>query len=68
MENFNKKDEMRAMSELLTDMAMNHADKEEIQHVIEYTKDVIDSDRSNVNVKQSAKDHDISNLKEKYQM
>lgn len=63
----NKPDEKEKAANLIADMAINGAKKDELGKAVAYSKDVIDSDKKPVDLKRSAKENDIADLSKKYQ-
>lgn len=63
-----KQMQMGVVSNLITDMTLQKAPKEDIIKAVRHSMVVIDSEKHNLNWKQSAKDHDIEGLRKKYQM
>mgnify|MGYP003588899212 CR=1 FL=1 len=59
--------EMGKISNLITDMTIKNADPDEIARAVRHSMVVIDAEKHGLNYKQSAKDNNISQLKEKYQ-
>ena len=58
---------MGDVSNLITDMTLRGANREELTRAIRHSMVVIDSEKHNLNYKQSAIDNGIRALKEKYQ-
>lgn len=63
----NTQQEMGAISNLITDMTIMGASHAELARAVRHSMVVIDAEKHELNYKQSAKDHQISLLKEKYQ-
>ena len=63
----NMQTEMGMISNLITDMTIQNAPKSEIAAAIRHSMVVIDSEKKNLDHKQSYADNGIKNLKEKYQ-
>jgi hypothetical protein len=59
--------EMGNISNLITDMTIRGADDDEICRAVKHSMVVIDAEKHHLNYKLSAKDNNISELKEKYQ-
>lgn len=59
--------EMGKISNLITDMTILGANPDEIARAVRHSMVVIDAEKHGLNYKQSAKDNNISQLKEKYQ-
>ena len=59
--------EMGKVSNLITDMTIAGADKEELARAVRHSMVVIDAEKHNLNYKQSEKDNGIQQLKDKYQ-
>lgn len=62
-----KQNEMGKVSNLITDMTIKNASHAEIARAVRHSMVVIDSEKHQLNYKQSAKDNGITALKEKYQ-
>ena len=62
-----KQREMGDVSNLITDMTIQNASHAEIARAVRHSMVVIDSEKHNLNYKQSALDNNIRQLKEKYQ-
>lgn len=62
-----KQREMGIASNLITDMTLRGADKEEIIRAVKHSMVVIDAVKHKLDYKQSEKDNGIQELKEKYQ-
>lgn len=62
-----KQDEMGKVSNLITDMSIKGAPTNEIARAVKHSMVVIDSEKHNLDFRQSEKDHGIPSLKEKYQ-
>lgn len=62
-----KQNEMGRVSNLITDMTINGADSNELARAIRHSMVVIDSEKHNLDYRQSEKDNSILSLKEKYQ-
>ena len=62
-----KQQEMGKISNLITDMTIHGANTEELARAIRHSMVVIDSEKHELDFKQSEKDHGILSLKEKYQ-
>jgi transcriptional regulator with XRE-family HTH domain len=58
---------MGDVSNLITDMTVRGASDSEIARAVKHSMVVIDAEKHNLNWRQSAKDNNISQLKEKYQ-
>ncbi len=59
--------EIKKAAELIFDMTLNGATKEEMRRAVLYSRTVIDSHRTMVKaIKQSEKENDITFLREKY--
>lgn len=63
----NTQQEMGNISNLITDMTIKGASHAELARAVRHSMVVIDAEKHELNYKQSAKDHQISLLKEKYQ-
>lgn len=61
------KKEKNVISNLITDMTLKGASQEELDRAIRYSMVVIDSEKNELNYKQSEKDNNIVELKKKYQ-
>lgn len=59
--------EMGRVSNLITDMTLQKADKEDIVKAVRYSMVVIDAEKHNLDYKQAKIDNDIDNLQKKYQ-
>lgn len=59
--------EMGKISNLITDMTIQKASPDEIARAVRHSMVVIDAEKHGLNYKQSAKDNNIAQLKEKYQ-
>lgn len=59
--------EMGKISNLITDMTIKNAPLSEIERAVKHSMVVIDAEKHELNYKQSAIDHGIRELKEKYQ-
>lgn len=59
--------EMGKISNLITDMTIQNAPHSEIARAVKHSMVVIDAEKHELNYKQSFKDNNISQLKEKYQ-
>ena len=62
-----KQQEMGKVSNLITDMTLQGAPSDEIARAVKHSMVVIDSEKHNLDFRQSEKDHGILSLKEKYQ-
>jgi predicted transcriptional regulator len=62
-----KQTEMGKISNLITDMTLQGAKSDELASAIRHSMVVIDSEKHNLDFRQSAVDHRIRSLKEKYQ-
>lgn len=62
-----KQAEMGKISNLITDMTLQGAKSDELARAIRHSMVVIDSEKHNLDYRQSAQDNGIRNLKEKYQ-
>lgn len=62
-----KQQEMGYISNLITDMTIKGASHEELAHAVKHSMVVIDSEKHELNYKQSALDNGIAQLKAKYQ-
>lgn len=58
---------MGDISNLITDMTVMKAEEHELARAVKHSMVVIDAQKHNLNYKQSAKDNNISELKQKYQ-
>ena len=58
---------MGNVSNLITDMTIRRANNDELARAVRHSMVVIDSEKHNLDVKASARDNDIANLKRKYQ-
>lgn len=65
--NYNRDMEMGKVSNLITDMTLKHASKDEMERAIKHSMVVIDALKHNLNYKQSYQDNGIADLKKKYQ-
>lgn len=63
----NKQLKMGDISNLITDMTIKKASYDEIARAVAHSMVVIDAEKHSLNVKQSAVDHGIAELKKKYQ-
>jgi hypothetical protein len=63
----NKQQLMGDVSNLITDMTIKGATSDELARAVRHSMVVIDSEKHNLNYKQSAIDNGIAELKEKYQ-
>lgn len=63
----NTQTEMGVISNLITDMTIRGADRDELARAVRHSMVVIDAEKHELNYKQSAKDNGISALKKKYQ-
>ena len=63
----NRQTEMGKVSNLITDMTLRGATDSEIARAVRHSMVVIDSEKHSLNFKQSEKDHNIRQLKAKYQ-
>lgn len=59
--------EMGKVSNLITDMTIRHASHEELARAVKHSMVVIDSHKHGLDVKRSAEDNNIKELKQKYQ-
>ena len=59
--------EMGKVSNLITDMTLLGAPNDQIARAVKHSMVVIDADKHNLDYKRSAKEHSISELKERYQ-
>ena len=64
---FSKKAEMKRMSDLICDMAVNGATEAELERVILYSAEVINSDKSGIDWRPLYEDYVIYELEDKYQ-
>jgi DNA-binding CsgD family transcriptional regulator len=62
-----KQKQMGDVSNLITDMTIKGATQAELARAVRHSMVVIDAEKHKLNWRQSAKDHDISSLKTKYQ-
>lgn len=62
-----KQNEMGKISNLITDMTLQGASHDEVARAIRHSMVVIDSEKHNLDFRQSEKDNGIASLKEKYQ-
>jgi predicted transcriptional regulator len=62
-----KQTEMGKISNLITDMSLNGAKPEELARAVKHSMVVIDSEKHQLDFRQSEKDHGILALKEEYQ-
>ena len=62
-----KQTEMGKVSNLITDMTIAGADKDELARAVRHSMVVIDAEKHNLNYKQSYIDNGIQQLKDKYQ-
>jgi DNA-binding NarL/FixJ family response regulator len=62
-----KQNEMGKVSNLITDMSLQGASHDEVARAIRHSMVVIDSEKHNLDYRQSHKDNGIAALKEKYQ-
>ncbi len=62
-----KQNEMGSVSNLITDMTLHGADTEKLARAIRHSMVVIDSEKHQLDWRQSEKDHGILALKEEYQ-
>lgn len=62
-----KQTEMGKVSNLITDMTIHGADTDELARAVRHSMVVIDSEKHNLNYKQSYIDNGIAELKKKYQ-
>ena len=67
MKKSEKQKEMGMVSNLITDMTLRGADKEEIIRAVKHSMVVIDAEKHKLDYKQSEKDHGIAELKKRYQ-
>ena len=67
MSEAHKQREMGIVSNLITDMTLKGADDKEIVRAVKHSMVVIDAPKHGLNWKQSEKDNNIKQLKEKYQ-
>jgi hypothetical protein len=63
----NTQQQMGEISNLITDMTLRQASREELERAVKHSMVVIDAEKHRLNHKQSYKDHGIKALKEKYQ-
>jgi predicted DNA-binding protein (UPF0251 family) len=59
--------EMGDISNLITDMTIRQASREQLARAVKHSMVVIDAEKHELNWKQSAKDHGIAALKQEYQ-
>lgn len=64
---FQKQKQMGMVSNLITDMTIQHADTAEIVRAVKYSMVVIDAEKHNLNWRQANKDFNVEELKQKYQ-
>lgn len=62
-----KQNEMGRVSNLITDMTIKGATREELERAVKHSMVVIDAEKHHLDYKQSYKDNRIAELKEKYQ-
>jgi len=62
-----KQMQMGDVSNLITDMTIKGADSNEVARAVKHSMVVIDAEKHTLNYKQSAIDHNIADLKKKYQ-
>lgn len=62
-----KQIEMGKVSNLITDMSIKGATNDELARAVRHSMVVIDAEKHNLNYRQSARDHGITQLREKYQ-
>jgi hypothetical protein len=62
-----KQNEMGKVSNLITDMSLRGASPEDLARAVKHSMVVIDSEKHDLDFRQSEKDHGILGLKEKYQ-
>lgn len=62
-----KQIQMGVISNLITDMSIKGATQSELANAVRHSMVVIDSEKHNLDYKQSARDHRISALRKKYQ-
>lgn len=67
MDDGRKQQEMGKISNLITDMTIGGAKQDELARAVKHSMVVIDAVNHELDYKQSAKDHGIASLKEKYQ-
>jgi hypothetical protein len=67
MTNKRKQPEMGKISNLITDMTIQGAGTEDLARAIRHSMVVIDSEKHDLDIRRSAKDNGILDLKEKYQ-
>lgn len=67
MKSKTKQTQMGIVSNLITDMTVGGADSSEIAKAVRHSMVVIDAEKHHLDYKQSEKDHDILELKKKYQ-
>ena len=63
----NTQTEMGKISNLITDMSIHNANKDELVRAVKHSMVVIDAEKHGLNYKQSEKDNGIAQLKTKYQ-
>ena len=64
---FHKQQEMGKVSNLITDMTIQSAPKEDIAKAVKHSMVVIDAEKHNLDWKRSARENDIAGLKKEYQ-
>lgn len=64
---FREQMQMGMISNLITDMTLQGADEHELARATKHSMVIIDSEKHNLNWRQSAKDNGIAELKKKYQ-
>lgn len=64
---FHKQDQMGKISNLVTDMTLQGATKDEITRAVRHAMTVIDAEKHNLDWRRSAEDNRIADLKKKYQ-
>lgn len=67
MKKSEKQKEMGMVSNLITDMTLRGAEKDEIIRAVKHSMVVIDAEKHKLDYKQSEKDHGIAELKKRYQ-
>ena len=64
---FHKQQEMGKVSNLITDMTIQSAPKEDIERAVRHSMTVIDAEKHNLDWRRSARENDIAGLKKDYQ-
>ena len=64
---FHKQQEMGKVSNLITDMTIQSAPKEDIERAVRHSMTVIDAEKHNLDWRRSARENDIAGLKKEYQ-